>query len=143
MLRVLTCSSIDFLFHVSLAFISRTSIPSSAATNQAAELFPIPGGPEIKHAQALGFGAFAQSPNFTLTSFLIPLITTSFQSQSHSQRESTAALFPINSCEVMGWYFSVHMRLSDSRRGSFGFGVMLGVIGYVGFSTIDLSYQFL
>lgn len=142
-LKVLTYSSIDFLFLVSLAFISRTSIPSSVATNQAAELLPIPGGPEIKHAQAFGFGAFAQSPNFTLTSFFLPLITTSFQSLNHSQRESIAALFPINSYDVFGWYFSVHIRLSDILRGSFGFGVKDGVSAYVGFRTIDLSFQFL
>jgi len=69
-------------------------MPSSYAINQAVKLLPMPGGPEIRQALAFGLGASAQFPNLALTSFFHPLMTTSFQSQSHSHKESTAALFP-------------------------------------------------
>jgi len=93
-LRVFTSSSIDFLFHVSLALYSSISNPSSFDIKVAEVVLPMPGGPEIKHAQALGFGASAQLPNFAFTSFLFPLMTTSSQSHNHSLNESIAALLP-------------------------------------------------
>jgi len=56
----------------------------------------MPGGPEIKHAFALGFGASAQFPKAAFTYFLFPLIITSSQSESHSLNESIELLLPIN-----------------------------------------------
>jgi hypothetical protein len=47
---------IEFLFLVSLAFVSKTSNPSYLQTILAAEVLPIPGGPLNKQALAFIFG---------------------------------------------------------------------------------------
>ena len=75
--RWLVVDSKDFLFLTSDALYSIKSYPNSLANNLTKVVLPIPGGPEIKQALALGFSTF---PNLKLVGFLFPRMTTDSQS---------------------------------------------------------------
>jgi len=70
-----------------VAFVIITLKPKYYEINFAALVFPIPEGPVINHAFAFGFGIFCQlqfPPKlFFFTTFLLPRITTSYQSLNH------------------------------------------------------------
>jgi hypothetical protein len=105
-LKSLIILSINFFDLLSLELYSNKVKPSSLAMIRTVEVFPIPGGPDIKHALEFGLGA-SYHPPLWITYFLTPLIITLSQSLSHSEKLSTAPLLPTISFIYFGEYLSV------------------------------------